>query len=278
MSVESTIDRFKNSQVSLGKRAFNALYPNDVELYVFALEVVNSNNETEDYFVFPINPSSLNEQNSPIQTIKKTAGGITVLSTTTFTPSDISIQGNFGRNFKFLLGKEFISFSALNFTTKPNITFSQEFDAKVKSGYGCIKLLEGIIKKSNTLDGNNKPYALFFYNLALGNSYLIKAINFSFYQNQETNLIWNYNFTIKSLLPIEDVIDKTQKSLTQTLSANAAIQDLVNNVSSHIDRIITPGGIKSTFDNTKNSLHYQYSELRNKFGSLSDSTVNKRRV
>ncbi len=236
MSIESTLSRFRNSQVSLGKRALNALYPNDVELYVFALEVVNSDKETEDYFVFPINPSSISEQDTPIQSIKKTAGGITVLNTTTFSPSTINVQGNFGRNFKFLLGSEVISFTGLNFSNKP--TINKEFDSKIKTGYGCIKILEGIIKKSNTLDSKGKPYALYFYNLALGNSYLIKATGLNKYQNQESNLIWNYNFSITSLLPIEDITDKTQQSLTQSLSANSAIQNVVNNIGNSIAKIL----------------------------------------
>lgn len=240
MSVESTLNRFRNSQASLGKRALNALYPNDVELYIFAFEVVNSDKETEEYFVFPINPSSISEQQNPIQSIKKTAGGITVLSTTTFAPTDITVQGNFGRNFKILLGQEVVSFTALDFSNKKTkeATIAQEFDAKIKSGYGCTKILERIIKKSNTLDSKGRPYALYFYNLALGNSYLVKVTGLNFYQNQESNMIWNYNFTIKSLLPIEDITDKTQKSLTQTLSANSAIQNVVNNVGNSIARML----------------------------------------
>ncbi len=243
MSVESTFSRFDSLNRSIGKRALNALFPNDIELYVISLELVNSSKQTEGYFVFPINPSSINEPLNPIQSIKKTAGGVTTMNTTTFTPSDITLQGNFGRKFKFLLGKEVLNFSALKFTpsiSKP--TFAQEFDASIKTGYGCCKVLESIIKKSNTLDSNGQPYALYFYNLALGNSYLIKATSINFYQNQESNMIWNYNLTIKSLINVEDVTEDNQNSLTQSLSANSAIQDRVNSIGNSTSRLTSNFG------------------------------------
>lgn len=239
MSAESEFRRFKALSQTIGKRALNALFPNDVEIYIYALELVNGDGETEDYFIFPVNPSNNTEQVSPIKSIKKTAGGITVLKTNTFSPSNITLQGNFGRKFKFIAGSELVSFSSINF--KPTLNdVKPTFSKNIKTGYGCIKVLEGILKKSETLDKKGQPYALFMYNLALGNSYLCEVLDYNFYQNLEMNMIWNYNLTLKSLIRVEDIegVDKTQKSLTVALSANSAIQNTVNNIGNSIAKLI----------------------------------------
>lgn len=235
MSVESAFLKFAGLKASVGKKAISALYPNDFELYITSFELVNSDKETEAYFIFPVQPFSINEQNKPIQNIKKTAGGMTVLSSQTFSPTNTTIQGNFGRKFKFLLGTNLINFSAFllkPFVTKPQ--FAQEFDPSIKTGYGCIKVLESIINKSNSLDSKNKPYALYFYNLALGHNYLVKVTSFDFYQNQENNMIWHYNMSIKSLIPVEQISDKSQRSLAVSLASNQVIQSTINSVTSFL--------------------------------------------
>lgn len=231
MSVENAFLRYSGLASSIGKKAISALYPSDFELYIVAFDLVNSDGQTEAYFLFPVQPFSIAESNKPIQNIKKTAGGITVLSTQTFSPTETTLQGNFGRKFKFLLGKELINFSTLLLrppVTKPQ--FGQEFDVNVKTGYGCCKVLESIIKKSSTLDSKGKPYALYFYNLAIGSNYLVKVTSFDFHQNQETNMIWHYNMTIKSLIPIEAISDASPRSLTSNITANSVIQKSIDNV------------------------------------------------
>lgn len=240
MSVESALSRYKSLSTTIGKKAISALYPNDIELYIVALELVNSDNQTESYFLFPVQPFSIGEQNKPIQTIKKTAGGVTVLSTQTFHMTDTQIQGNFGRKFKFLLGQELVNFTA--FLQQPSLknlaTIGQEFSPNIKTGYGCIKVMEKIIKQSNQLDSKGKPYSLYFYNLALGNSYMVKFTSFDFHQNQESNMIWNYSASIKSLIPVTEISDKSQRSLTVNLAANQIIQQGINNVGSSIGQIL----------------------------------------
>lgn len=239
MSVESAYVKLAGLSASIGKKAISALYPNDFELYITSFDLVNSDGITEAYFIFPVQPFSITEKNKPIQNIKKTAGGITVLSTQTFSPTDTMMQGNFGRKFKFLLGKELINFSAL--LLQPSISkplFSNEFDPSIKTGYGCIKVLESIIKKSSTLDSKGKPYALFFYNLALGQSYLVKVTDLDFYQNQENNMIWHYNMTIKSLIPTEEISNFSKQSLVVNLAANQTVQISIDNVSSFLTTLL----------------------------------------
>ncbi len=237
MSLESNFRRFKALNNSLGKRALNALFPDDFELYVFAFEIVNGDDQTEDYFIFPINPNSISEPNAPIQSIQKTAGGVTVLSSLTFTPTIITIQGNFGRKFKFLAGSELVNFASIGF--KPTKGRLKSFFSKsFKTGYGCYRELERIINKSNTLDDNDKPYALYFYNLALGHNYLVKAIELTPSMNQDSNMIWNYNLTLKSLCRIEDIVNKDKRSLTASMSAKSLIQSSVNNIGNTIGALI----------------------------------------
>lgn len=245
MSVESAFLKYTGLASTIGKKAISALYPNDFELYITAFELVSGDGNTEAYFIFPIQPFSISEQNRPIQNIKKTLGGITVLNTQTFSPTDTILQGNFGRKFKFLLGKEYVNFSA--FLLQPNISkpeFASEFDGSIKTGYGCIKVLESIIKKSNTLY-NGKPYALYMYNLALGQSYLVKITSYDFYQNQENNMIWHYNLAIKSLLPVDKIKETSQRSLAFNLAANQVLQKSVDSVGSFLASMLTIEGQSS---------------------------------
>lgn len=237
MSLQSNERRFRDLSRTLGKRALNALYPDDFEIYIFAFEITNGDGETEDYFVFPIAPSSVSEPSNPIQSITKTAGGITVLSTTTFAPTTITLRGDFGRKLKFLVGAELINFAAIGF--KPSLAkLKKTFSKSFKTGYGCLKELERIVSKSNSLDDKGQPYALYFYNLALGNNYLVKVTDFSPDMNQDKNMIWNYSLTMKSLSRIEDIVKKDKRSLTASLSAASAIQGAVNNVGNAVRALI----------------------------------------
>lgn len=227
-------DRLVSLQNTIGKSAVNGLFPNDIELYFFALELVNSlTGDAKEYFVFPVNPSDIKESKTNLVNIKKTAGGVTTISTQTFVPTDITINGNFGRNFKFLVNSQVISFSAFSFISGAinngaNINI-QEFSPTIKSGYGCCKILERIVNKASTLDkDNNSPYTLYLYNLALGNNYIVKPINLTFSQNQGSNMIWNYSLTLKSLSRIEDLMSESQNTLSATTSANAVIQKAGN--------------------------------------------------
>lgn len=237
MSLQSSARRFQSLNRSLGKRALNALFPDDFELYIFAFELVNSDDVTEDYFILPINPSNITEPSTPIQLIRKTAGGITTLNTVTFAPTTINIQGNFGRQLKFLAGSVLVNFSAMGF--KPSLgKIKSIFSKSFKTGYGCYRELERIMEKSNTLDGKGQPYSLYFYNLALGHNYLVKYTELTPSMNQESNMIWNYSLTLKSLCKVEDIVKKDKRSLTAAMSAKSLLQTSVNNVANSISTLI----------------------------------------
>lgn len=231
--------RLKESNFTMGKKAVNALYPNEIELYICAFELVDSMNRVVEYFLFPINPSSISELEATGVNIKKTAGGITVLNHQTFIPTEISLIGDFGRQFKFILGQDLISFSAMLFSTSGGIfkNVAQQaqtnfqngiFSRSIKTGYGCIKIVEAILNKSVSLDSNGQPYSLYFYNLALGNNYLVKLLSMTFSMSEERNMIWKYNISLKSLAPLEQIQDLTQNQANSQLSFNDTVQKNVN--------------------------------------------------
>lgn len=200
---------------SVGKLTAHSLFPNDFELYFTALELVDSKGRTVDYFFFPINPTNIIENHPSIVQVKKTANGVVSLSSSSYNPSDIELSGNFGKQYKMLVGRTSIIASAMIFGELS--LENREMLPGIKSGYGCIKVLSNILKKSDSLDKKGQPYSLYFYNLSLGNSYLVKKIGVTYSQSIENNMVWNYNLILKTLSPL----NKIKKSLYSTIIANS---------------------------------------------------------
>jgi hypothetical protein len=231
-------DSYYNALSVLGKRGLNTLYPNEFEIYIFALELVDASGKTVDYFLFPINPSGFSEDDNPLTSINKTAGGINIHKTDTFVPIAISLQGNFGRQLKFVSGNELISFSAalLNHpasTLRDRIAgnFQQQTFSKVlKTGYGCCKVLERMCDLSSQLDQDGNPYSLFFYNLALGNSYLVEVTHFRFSQDMSSNMIWNYALGMTAVGYANDVTNSSQQEYTALFSSRNVVQGTANRI------------------------------------------------
>lgn len=90
---------------------------------------------------------------------------------------------------KFLIGKNTITavskyvdnqvktFKKTKQFAKGKIT-TQTFDTNIKTGYGSFRILANIIEESKYID-NSKPRTLIFYNLALGESYVVRVTEFS---------------------------------------------------------------------------------------------------
>jgi len=238
MSLEFVKKQFVTKLGVLGKVGLNGLYPNDFELYVFALELVNSKGETEEYFIFPINPTNFEEVSKANTSIVKTMGGVVTIDSNTFDPVDIVMSGSFGRKLKFLIGGELIDFGALSYSSKSGAFSTNKaadafkksvFNSKIKSGYGCIKLLQTMVDKSTSLDQYNKPYSFYLYNLALGNNYLMKCTNLTFKQDMSSNGIWNYTMTIKGLGSMDSIVGgRSAKSLSSSLAAAKVVQGAAN--------------------------------------------------
>jgi len=237
----SVSEKFKTISADLGKAGINALFPNDFEFYMVSLELVDGNGDTLEFFTFPTMPRSLDQVEPQITNIKKSAGGITALSTSTFIPKPINLQGTFGRKFKVLLGQDSFDFTAIRnvaqgrnihdlsnagaFADLANIK-KAVFDPKIKTGYGAIKILQKICELSTGLE-ENKPRRLYFYNRTLSESYLVKVQELTLNQNQDqSNLLWQYNLRLMAIAPLEQIIDK--KFLEEKVLGIGVIQKSIN--------------------------------------------------
>ena len=225
----------------------NVKHPDEFELYVIALELIDSKRNTLKYFVFPVMPSTIDDTIQQVHNIKRTLGGITVLSSNTFVPTDVNLQGSFGRKLRVLVGGTLTDFVSAFKDNSGKLTRSsfkkgtQEFfDNRVKTGYGSCKVLQEIIQDSNTLDDNGGVKTLIFHNLALGNSYIVKPINLKFMMSQETNMIWNYNLVFKTLAPLSALYTAQElKQKRVTLAVNGFAKTRVDNVVNKIKGAIT---------------------------------------
>lgn len=207
--------------VSMGSQMMSCLFPNDFEWYMVALELVDSQENTIDYLTFPITPSAITKT-EPVKTnIRRSMGGTTVLTSPTFTPQEINIKGNFGRNIKFLISAGVsplganLSTDSSKFNlysiqggknTVPMMKFPG-FALGIKTGYGVIKILQAILSKSVGLDNFGQPMQLNFYNMALGESYrvVVPPSGYQFSQDLSNNMIWNYNITLMAVAPLEAI-------------------------------------------------------------------------
>lgn len=253
----SALDTVMNMAKSIGGQALASLYPNDFEWYMVALELADSDDNTIDYLTFPIMPDSISKTEPTRTNIKKSMAGVTVLSTPSYSPQEINIKGSFGRQFKILInpkpdasinssksvsaGKYYLFDIAKKSGLISGLAFSN-FNLNVKTGYGVMKILQAMASKSVGLDDKGKPLRLYFYNMALGESYLVaippSGVQFS--QDLSKNMIWNYNLTLIALAPLEAVSNKNDdKSLLDKLLPSM-IQTGVSEVASVVTDALQP--------------------------------------
>jgi hypothetical protein len=240
----TTINRRTNELIQgIGRAVMHQMYPNDFEYYMIALELVNGAGNTIDYFAFPVLPSAITKSENKRINIKKAYKSILILTSTAYTPQDISIRGNFGRGFKILIGaKDILNGIALSVSTKAGIyELNQtapvpQFSQFVKTGYGAIKILQSIIHKSDGSDSSG-PYRLYLYNFALGESYLVvvpaKALTLE--QNDSNmNMIWNYTLNLTTIAPLDLIKNAVSvTSNTRILQVNV-MQSNVNSIGQDI--------------------------------------------
>ena len=224
MSVVAVENQFKDLLANTGKAAMHALFPKDFSYYYLALELVDSQGNTVDYFGWPILPDSIRETHQEITTVKKTLGGTYVTNNSTFTPRQIAITGNFGRNFKLLLGQQTIELAGFGFSMingkfsqiKPNYLEDTvpQFSSIAKTGYGCVKLLQGMKEKSKQVDSYGKPYALYLYNPILGDNYQVVFNNFTHFQDKDQlNMISAYAITLTAVAPLDAILGRGASTL-----------------------------------------------------------------
>lgn len=220
MSVPAVEQRYATSLTTLGRGALNALYPNDIETYFLALELVDSRNRTVDYFAWPVLPEELRESHNEITNVRKTMTGVNVLKNSTFSPRPILIRGIFGRRFKALVGGNGIQIAGFGISFRGGVSITPnflnqtppQFSSFIKTGYGCIKVIERIKERSKKLDNDSKPYSLYLYNPILGGNYQVEfAPGESFIHMQDSgqhNMVPSYTLKLIATAPLEGVLGR----------------------------------------------------------------------
>lgn len=230
MSLISVQNQFRDLLTQTGKAALHAVYPMDFNYSFIAIELVDSQGSTVDYFGWPILPDEVRETHVEITNIRKTMGGVNVMKNPTFAPRQISMRGTFGRTFKLLLGQQTVEFAGFGFSIqngKFNISPPNALDATIpqfssfaKTGYGCVKLLEAIKEKSKKLDQYGKPFSLYLYNPILGNNYQVEFNNFSHMQDKDQyNMIPAYSMQLTAIALLDSVLGRRA-------SVNSALKNL----------------------------------------------------
>ena len=237
MSTSDALNKIRAAASSRigGRRELAANYPNEFEYYMCALELIDSTGSVIDLLVFPVMPKSMSIREPKITNIKKTTTGIVTLSTPNFIPLDLSINGNFGRKLRFLLGTQSVDAAGFAFSTLKNIALTGRsigspykkkegtvFDQNIKSGYAVCKILEKIIQASTSLDSQGQPHKLLFYNLAFNANYLVEPLSVDFSMSEGENMIWNYSLSMKAIAPAD------QLNLNGVRNSKAGIPELMN--------------------------------------------------
>lgn len=250
-SYTTTANRALSLAAEIGMKTLASMYPNDFDYYLCALELVTSNDKTIDYLAFPINPDSISKTMPNRNTVKRSMGAVTVLSNPVFTPQDITISGSFGRGFKVLTTKspdpevadmstssgKYSLYSVSNEKGSAMSSIKRaSFDITSKTGYGVIKILEAIVDKSVALDKEGKPCKLYFYNMALGESYLVTVSpgGLQLYQDLSKNMIWNYNLTLQIVSPVDG------KDRLKSVTKANTIQNSVMALGKGVDAFLRP--------------------------------------
>jgi hypothetical protein len=199
------IERQVRTFIKQGGRSFLSVkFPRDFEVYFCALELCSFEGEMIDYFSFPIMPNTITKKEPYTSNIKKTFGGITVIKNSDFIPQEIIFRGNFGKSFKILGGKELVDFYGVSKYSDTEDYSKGTLNNVVKTGYGAIKYLQGILERSKIFDGNKrKPRILYLHNSTLGESYIVEPLQVQFEQSLQSNMVWNYNLNFSIIRSID---------------------------------------------------------------------------
>lgn len=218
-SVQSVEQSFKSQLTTIGRAALNALYGSEIEFYILAIELVDSQGNTEEYFSFPVLPEEIRNSVTELTRINKTIGGINVLANSSFTPTQISIRGTFGKRFRIIVNGQKLQFAGFslsagnitngirNAANSNTLSFDKpQFSSFAKTGFGCVKILERIKEKSKQLDSYQKPFSLYMYNPILGNNYQVEINSFTHSQDIGRNMIPTYSMQLTSVADLDAIL------------------------------------------------------------------------
>lgn len=224
--IAEAIIRRDNLFGDVGKVIAHNKYPNDFELYTIALELVYLNtDESIVYFVFPILPSSIDINFRNRNSVVTTQGGVAVLRSPVTTPSPITMQGNFGRSLKYLIGNTYRDIVSGIVSFKDVI---KGFDKNIKTGYGCIKILEDLVNQSQLIDKKG-PRGLILYNFTFNQKVYIQVTDFKVTMDMQNNMIWNYSLNATILGNVQSYRGEGESNLlTKRLSIDYFVQNTIN--------------------------------------------------
>lgn len=192
-----------NQIKQIGKDGFHSKYKNEFELYICSFELVDSNDESVQLFVFPVMPNSIGiADHSPVS-VTKTGSGMVNLINTSSNPKHIDLSGDFGRHLKIVVNNKTKDASSVNIDSSSRAATENqnEFDPIIKTGYGAIKIMEKMIDKSFTLDKYGNPYRLFFFNYSFNSHFMVEVMSKRFEQNIQKNMIWSYSIELLATAP-----------------------------------------------------------------------------
>lgn len=174
-------------------------------------------------------PEELRIREPEISNIRKTAGGISVLTNPTYVSKEISLSGSFGRKFRFLLGNQVSNFgAAYNYQSALAEAKNLKFDNTIKTGYGVTKALMALLDKARQLTPQGTPYQLFLYNAAYNDNHLVECVEKSVNQDMGTNMIWRYNLAFKSIGPADQIRNTPAGEILQNQMVFDLLQKTLN--------------------------------------------------
>lgn len=231
------LEQVVNLGVSLGKSAAHSLFPNNFEYYLCSFELYDSTNKMIGLLSFTVMPNNMLVNKTQIANITKTNKSVFTIFNDSFVPTDISIQGTFGRKFRLILndkeiggvGKDLAFGKMLPSVSKPTPVL-------VKSGYGMTKMLEKMIQASWTLDSNGLPCFLVFRNYSMNQALIVEVVQHSFSQSMDSNMLWNYALEMKGVAPAsilwQDKGNTNTNKVIGRVLASAGSKSLNNIISS----------------------------------------------
>jgi hypothetical protein len=225
MSLDQAKAKMFSLLADVGRGTLHTLYPNEFEYYMMTFELINSSGKREDMLVFPVLPQEIRYSINTLSSTRKTSGGVVSLFNPTFVPFSISIQGTFGKKLRILLGDSEVLSLGFNLRTKLGKQTGSKpesiFNTKIKTGYGVTKLLEQIIQKSQSLDDNQKPYKLIFYDSSFNNDNVVEIESYSFSQSESSNNgWWDYNVQMRAIAPALAVRKNSLSSTIRLIGLN----------------------------------------------------------
>ena len=232
MALENIKRKAQEIVANQGRAYLHSIAPDDFEYYACTLVLEDGSYNTLQVFNFPVMPNSMSINKRPLVNIKKTARGYLSQFSTSFSGDTISINGTFGRKFRLLLTDEIKkpNFKNPDVPDSEKIFYKDIFDAKVKTGYGSLKLMEKILYMSTQQDEQGYPHRLYFLNYAFNEMFLVEPINWSKQQSLENNAMWNYSLELKCLgIAKTKYMGGNKGAKLTSLLGTAAVQKSFNN-------------------------------------------------